>query len=58
MGLGEGGQDDNFYRTFDDNGGGSTKVDGWTPVMTGDKLEAKTRLRCSKQQKTGGKWVT
>ena len=31
---------------------------GWTPEMTGDKLEAKTHLECSKQGKSRGKQVT
>jgi len=28
-------------------------VGGWTPETTGDKLEAKTHLECSKHGKTG-----
>jgi len=33
-------------------------VGGWTPELTGDRMEAKTCLRCSKQGKSRGKWVT
>jgi len=29
-------------------------VDGWTPVMTGDRLEAKTHLNAANTAKTGG----
>ena len=31
---------------------------GWTPVMTGDRVEAKTCLECSKHGKNRGEWVT
>jgi len=30
----------------------NNKVVGWTPVMTGDRKEAKTHLECSKQGKS------
>jgi len=32
----------------------STKAGGWTPVMTGDRMEAMTCLKCSKQGKKQG----
>jgi len=57
---------DNFYRTFSDNDDNTKDQQEWLdrpqqslgPVITGDKLEAKTHLKCSKQGKKQGKWVT
>jgi len=31
---------------------------GWTPVVTGDRMEAKAHLTCKKKKKNRGKWVT